>query len=217
MLVPTVAQGAAGELAELLSACDAAVSWLAGRSRSVVVVGAGPVPRVHPDGAAGTLSGFGVNVRAGGAGPAVLPLSLTLGAWLLDRVGTDLRREYVEVGATDPAPSTLAGAQAMLVMGDGTARLNARAPGGLDDRAAGYEERIAVALATGDAATLAGLDRAEGEQLMAAGVPAWRAAGAAVLGRSPAHDTHPAATVLARQAPYGVAYLVATWQPEPGQ
>jgi len=213
LLVPQLAQGAAPELADLLAACDTAVSWLVERSRSVVVVGSGGTARTHPDGAAGTLAGFGLAVLAGGTGPAVLPLSLCLGAWLLDRTGADTRRCYVEVTASDPVPPDVPDAAALLVIGDGTARLSERAPGGLDPSAAEHADRVAAALASGNAAALAALDPDEGERLMAAGVPAWRAVGAAV-----AADPGPVqASLLARSAPYGVDYLVATWQQGPQQ
>jgi hypothetical protein len=222
VLVPEVAQGAASELAELRAGCDAAVAWLVDRAGSVLVVGAGPHPRVHQDGSAGTLAGFGADVRAGGDGPAVLPLSLTIGAWLLDRCGADLPRAYLEVGAAPGGAAQVAslvgsGAPALLVMGDGTARLDERGPGGWDARAVPYDERIAGALAAGDADALAGLDLDEADQLMAAGVPAWRAVGAALRHRDPQHRTPIQGTVLARQSPYGVAYTVATWQPGPAR
>ena len=218
VLVPQLAQGAASELAELRAACDTAVAWLADRAGSVLVVGAGPDPRVHPDGSAGSLAGFGQGVRAGGDGPAVLPLSLTMGAWLLDRCGADLRRDYVAVGPAQAGAAQVtalvgSGAPALLVMGDGTARLDERGPGGWDERAARHEERVASALAAGDADALAGLDLDEADEFMAAGVPAWRACGAALRQRDPQHRTPMQGTVLARQWPYGVAYTVATWTP----
>ena len=63
----------------------------------------------------------------------------------------------------------------------------------------------ARALATGDTATLAALDPAEGERLLAAGVPVWRAVGAAL------HGLPIDAELLHDAAPFGVGYLVATW------
>ena len=95
----------------------------------------------------------------------------------------------------------------VLVMGDGTARRCERAPGYLDERAASFDAAVAAALAAGDAAMLRDLDPALGADLLAAGVPAWRTAGHVVGGRPVA------AELLHESAPYGVAYLVATWLP----
>ena len=46
--------------------------------------------RTYGSEAAGTLAPWGVDVRAGGGDAPTLPLSLTLGAWLLDRAQVDL-------------------------------------------------------------------------------------------------------------------------------
>ena len=69
-------------------------------------------------------------------------------------------------------------------MADGSARRGVKAPGYLDDAAAPFDAAVATALADGDAAALAALDPAEGERLLAAGVPVWRAVGAALAGRA---------------------------------
>jgi hypothetical protein len=113
----------------------------------------------------------------------------------------------VGVGPTD-LPGLLAalpGPVGVLAMADGSARRSVRAPGYLDPAAEPFDAAVSAALAAGDAAALAGLDTAEGERLLAAGVPTWRAVGTALSGRS----------VLARlhhdAAPFGVGYLVADW------
>jgi len=214
LLVPDVAQGAAAELEDLRTACEAAVRGLVRGARSVVVVGAGTRSRVHPGDAAGSLAGFGVPVRSGGAAAADLPLSLTVGAWLLDRAGAGARRRYVEVGPDGARPAPGAErwpgpGEAMLVMGDGSARLGARAPGGLDAGAAGYDESVLAALGSGDPAALVALDLPQGQRQLAAGAAAWAAAGAALL----AGRRTWAATVLSHQAPYGVSYILARWEP----
>jgi hypothetical protein len=57
------------------------------------------------------------------------------------------------------------------------------------------------------AAALAELDPAEGERLLAAGVPTWRAVGHALAGQAVTARLHH------DSAPYGVGYLVADWVP----
>jgi hypothetical protein len=166
------------------------------------------------DGAAsGSLAGFGALVRAGGTGPQELPLSLTVGAWLLDRAEwPTTTRSYRQVGPTGAAAGhdEWPAADAWLVMGDGTARLSERAPGGLDPAAIDYDSEVLGALASGDPAALADLDPATGARMMAAGAPAWRAVGAALRTDSSGRRRW-TARVLSHQAPYGVSYLVATW------
>ena len=93
LLVPALAGGAAAEVTDLLAACEEAVSGLAAElPQPLVVVGPGERTRRHPAGAWGTLAGFGVAVEAPRrprSGLPHLPLSLTIGSWLLDRVGHD--------------------------------------------------------------------------------------------------------------------------------
>ncbi len=210
LLVPEVGQGAAAELAGLRATCDEAVAALVDGAEAVTVVGPGPKDRIHGEGASGTLAGFGVPVRSGGPGAAELPLSLAVGAWLLDRAPVALPRRYVEVGpaGSGPAGRWLDGSDAVLVMGDGSARLADRAPGGLDPAAAAYDDALVAALGAGDPAALAALDPGPARTMMAAGVPAWRAVGAALAALGGPWT----ARLLAREAPYGVSYVVARWQ-----
>jgi argininosuccinate lyase len=107
----------------------------------------------------------------------------------------------------DPAEvaAGLPGRLGLLVVGDGSARRSAQAPGYVDPRAAGFDAAVAAALATGDAAALRDLDPARGAELLAGGVPAWRVAGHAAAGVE--FD----AELLRDEAPYGVGYLVAAW------
>ena len=220
LLVPAVAAGAAGELDGLRAACAAAVDRLLGTGpEEVVVLGPAARPGRFPGGTAGTLTRYGVPVAAvlpDGEPPGPrgwygdpLPLSLTLGAWLLERAGAEVPCPAVAVApADDPAAvaATLAGRRhGLLVMGDGSARRSVRAPGYVDPRAAGFDAAVATALGRGDAAALRDLDPVLGAELLAAGVPAWRVAGHAAAGLDPA------AELLHDEAPYGVGYLVAVW------
>jgi aromatic ring-opening dioxygenase LigB subunit len=96
---------------------------------------------------------------------------------------------------------------AMLAMGDGSARRSTKAPGYLDPRAQRYDADVAASLASADAGGLARLDPALSAELMAAGRAAWQVlAGAAGGGQFRGQLRRLA-------APYGVAYLVASWKP----
>jgi hypothetical protein len=190
---------------------------------------------VHPQGTAGTLRPFGVTVdvtlgpalatspRDDGATPGplephgpVLPLSLTIGAWLLGEQGPSQRCpvEGVEVAPdADPAACAALGAAlaaradrvALLLMADGGARRGPQAPGYADPRAVPADDALVAALAAADVDALAALDPVLAADLLVQGraalqVLAGAAGGAPWQGR-----------VLATQDPYGVLYVVATW------
>ncbi|MGY1666956.1 hypothetical protein [Geodermatophilus sp. SYSU D00696] len=211
LLLPQVAGRAAADTAGLRAACaDAVDAVLAARPEVVVLVAPDADGRYGP-GDGGDLRGYGVDlevplsgrVRPGGRRT---PLGLTVGAWLLDAAGHTGAR--VGVGPRDLAAvvAGLAGPVGVLAMGDGSARRSVKAPGHLDAAAAPFDAAVAAALAAGDAAALAALDAAEGERLLAAGVPVWRAVGVLLAG------SVVDARLLADEAPFGVGYLVASWQ-----
>jgi ABC-type amino acid transport substrate-binding protein len=212
LLLPAVAGRAAEDTAALRRACDAAVAAvLAARPEVVVVVGDGAPDGVrYGAGDVGDLRGFGVDLRipfSGGVRPGgtPVPLAHTVGAWLLDRAGhTGVR---LGVGPADLARALedCPGPVAVLAVGDGSARRTLKAPGYLDPAAEPFDDAVAAALAAGDADALAALDPAEGARLLAAGVPTWRAVGAALAGRRATARLH------LHEAPFGVGYLVADW------
>lgn len=218
LLVPGVAAGATAETDDLRRACDAAVGvLLAAQPDLVVVVGAADRVGPFPAGAWGSLRAYGLDDRdlgtASGEGEPALPLSLTLGRWLLERSGAtepllfgvaaDADRDRcVEIGAALAGRGSGVG---MLVMGDGTGRRTPK-PGYLDPRAEPFDAQVAAALAAGDPAALASLDVALADELLVQGRAAWQVlAGAAADGRWRGTVTYDA-------APYGVGYLVASWQ-----
>ena len=90
-------------------------------------------------------------------------------------------------------------------MADGSARRTEKAPGHLHPDAAAFDEQIEVALRTGDAEALCGLDPALGEELWCQGVPSFHVLGEVARGRQVA------AEVTYADAPYGVAWWVARW------
>jgi hypothetical protein len=207
VLVPAVAQGAAPELDELRAACVAAIRRVASPGRRLVLIGAGASTRAYPATARGSFRGFGlpfeVPLGSDDAGTAELPLSLTIGAWLVrEALGPDSGAVGYAVAGWAP---NIEGEAVLLVMGDGSARRSIAAPGYLDERAARYDRTVAEALAGGDPARLAAIDGDLGAELLAAGTPAWHAAATLLAGRQ--FDAH----LTYDDAPYGVGYFVATW------
>jgi len=199
MIIPEVAAGAADDLGPLRTACDDVISTMLAREPDrVVVIGAGELGADVDETAGGTFAPYGVDLHVGGAG-AELPLSLAVGAWLLDRAGWQGPRTY-STGTPD-----VSGRVALLVMADGSAKRSTSAPGFLDDRAEAFDTGIAAALAQGDAEALAELDTPLGAELWAAGTPALKTLGQLTKGADIA------ATLRVDVAPFGVGYWVADW------
>jgi hypothetical protein len=265
LLIPAALGAAAADPpAELRRVADAAARavahLVAARPDLIAVVGGGPVDREYGAAAAGGLHDYGVGVTVG-TGEPVLPLSLTVGRWLLERAGVlgSVGESGVAAGA---AAATVAGVDsgasrgpvavpgewsetgrwagggrpavlfqavaqraspgdclklgvllaeraprvAVLAMGDACARPAREAPGVPDLPAQEYDEEIAEALAAADARWLARLDPARDAEFVVAGRVAWQVlAGAA--GGCRLHGR-----LLCMSAPYGVTYLVASWE-----
>jgi len=204
LLVPGVGAGATGELDELRAACDTAVAeLLAAEPDRIATIGAGPEP-----------SGAEV-------GRPDLPLSLAIGVWLLGRHGLAESPAAGQVVAADTPPAECArlGATyaaearrvALLVLGDGTACRSPKAPGYLDPRAEPYDATAARALAQADAAAVLALDPGLAQELRCAGRAPWQVLAGAVI----ADGRRWHGRLYYDDAPYGVAYFVATWHPSP--
>lgn len=90
LLIPEATGGpqpAGDDVSAVRAACDAAVAGLlAAEPALLVAVGGGDTSAVYDGSAAGSLSEYGVSFTTG-AGQPVLPLSLTVAAWLLRRAG----------------------------------------------------------------------------------------------------------------------------------
>lgn len=223
LLVPEVASGAAHEMDAARAACLEAVGVLAqARPDRLVVVGPAERPQrgAHPQGTPGSFREFGVDLgvtlgEGSAEGDRLLPASLAVGAWLLERarwsaapveglgVGEPLTGERcAAAGATLARESERL---ALLVMGDGSACRTLKAPGYLDERAADFDAAAARALGAADTAALLALDEGTAAELQAAGRAGWQllagaGEGAGLSGR-----------LLYDEAPYGVGYLVAAW------
>jgi hypothetical protein len=219
VLVPDLAGAAAGDLDGVRAGCRTAIRRVTGAGARPVLVGAGPESRIHSPLARGSLAGFGLPIEVhlgspGCGGTLELPLSLTVGAWLVadalgprsgarafsvgpDFAGSQAAAELLRVALDEPI--------ALIVMGDGSACRTVKAPGYLDARAEQFDASVCEALAGGDAAALGAVDADLGAQLQAAGVAAWHAAARLLEGAD--YD----AELLAFADPYGVAYPVAAW------
>ncbi|MEU6738419.1 class III extradiol dioxygenase subunit B-like domain-containing protein [Streptosporangium sandarakinum] len=211
LLVPELAGAASPELDDLRAACTAALGALRdSRPDRIVVVGGADRAGDHGADASGSLAPWGADVRTG-EGEPVLPLSLTIGRWLLDRAGMAASAFHAVSFDASAAECAALGARlaggpgrvAMLVMADGSARLTEKSPGYLDPRAEPYEAAIVGALARGAAAELAALDPDEAAGLQVAG----RAALQVLAGAGGALNGE----LLHHAAPYGVGYFVARW------
>jgi hypothetical protein len=230
LLIPAALGSAASDPpAELRKVSDAAARAVAGLAAAgpdlIVVVGGGAAEREYGADASGGLHAFGVGVTVG-AGEPILPLSLTVGRWLLERGGIlDRDGNPAGTGGTpvvfqEVARSAAAGdclklgriladrapQVALLAMGDACARPAREAPGVPDPDAQDYDEEVAEALAAADARWLARLDPALDEELVVAGRAAWQVLAGAAGGR------RMDGRLLCMSAPYGVTYLVASWE-----
>ncbi|MEV4386158.1 hypothetical protein AB0J68_10710 [Micromonospora sp. NPDC049580] len=228
LLVPEVAGAAASELDDLRAACDLAVRrLLAADPDAVVLLGVGPSTGPIRPPATGSLQPWGVDldvplIPGQPDRGAVLPLSLTVGAWLLARhavrpavaaaavtaVQVTADAGPVEVAALAEQVAAAGERVALLVLGDGSACRGEKAPGYDDQRALPYDKRVAAALAEADLDALRDLDAGLSGQLKVAGRASWqvlaeaaRSSGAGWRGEL-LHDS----------APYGVAYFVASWE-----
>jgi hypothetical protein len=253
---PLLAPGVTGQTAvlpELREACAAAVAWLlAAAPDAVTVIGPAAAtatwpPDTVPDLSMHAPAGNRLAYLAPAPTPALppappVPLALAIGAHLLDAAGYAGPRvlQSVAESASPDACRDLgrdlaadAPLTALLVMGDGSARRSAAAPGYLDERAEPFDTAVEQALRDGDLPALAALDPDLAADLLAAGRPAWQVLAGALtrtLTPGPAHATpgptttpgpgrvtptpdRPRTRILYSDAPFGVSYLVATINP----
>ncbi|MEP7054681.1 MAG: class III extradiol dioxygenase subunit B-like domain-containing protein [Actinomycetota bacterium] len=220
LLVPEIAAGAAAELDGLRAACLEAVSRILDEDPArVVLVGDAPRQTTFGLGAVADFSAYGADLQltlgqAGRYDGPRLPLSLSIGAWLLKEAGFAADVTAVGLPASVSADDASALARALvgagepvsfLAMGDGSARRSVAAPGYVDQRSADFDESVSKALAACDTDAILGLDPALAQALLCAGRASWQVLAGAASG----HTLH--GSVLYDDAPYGVGYFVATW------
>ena len=202
------------ELRRLRATCREAVAVLLGAAPDLLVVvgGAGHTAE-YPPAAGGSLLDFAVPFTAGG--DPGLPLSLTIGKWLLAGAapgGPPAAWWGIASGAATAdcvnlgeKLAALAPRVALLAMGDGPGRRARGVPGATDPGADRYDHQVTAALAAADPGALAALDPGRDEELFVAGRAAWQVlAGAAARGAY-------AADLRYAAAPLEVSYYVATW------
>ncbi len=199
---------------ELRSACAAAVERMV-RSGPEVIAVVGPGLRTATWPAAGrlNLSAFAPALGPeGGRTERPLPLSLGLGARLLDEAGYRGPRLLRSVDHGEPAEACLRlGADlsrlghrvGLLVMADGSACRSLRAPGYLNPAAAGFDAILEQAVRGGDLGPLRSLDHDLARELLAAGRPGWQVLAGAMPGRDLVTE------IVYAGDPFGVYYLVA--------
>ncbi|WP_025619464.1 class III extradiol dioxygenase subunit B-like domain-containing protein [Salinispora cortesiana] len=257
LLVPEVAGAASTELAELRAACDRVVArLLAAEPDRIVLLGCGSVTMSFGAAEHGSFHRYGIHRRVplsptdaadrtdeAAAGPARLPLSLTIGAWLLGRAGTALPRSAVAVAADEPAARCAALGAGLLNrdLSDAgliNADLLGSVPGNASDGATscrlgllvlgdgsacrvewspGSDDPRAEPYDQAVARALAGADtRALGalDAELSAGLKATgRAPWQVLAGAVRAAGGSWSGELAYAAAPYGVTYLVASWAP----
>lgn len=207
--------GAVDAVPGLRAACAAVVDDLvtSPAATQVVVVGPDEHPGPRDPGLAVDVRRFGSTRPPLPPGTA-LPQSLGVGRRLLDEAGwrgpTAFHAVSWDAGADELAAlaEDLCGrpGAAVLLLGDGSACRGEKAPGFLDERAFGFDDALADALAGGDPAPLRDLDGSLAAELMVGGRSVLRLLG--ILGdRCPPTR----AALTHREDPYGVSYLVARW------
>lgn len=208
LLIPEIGRGLGAEIDTLRAGCATAVDAIVGTDPDrVYVVGSGsglPATSFAPWAPGSGADEVTVDV------PEALPLALLVGAWLT----RGRARSFVVVDPqTDAAESAELGRElaeteqrvAMLVMGDGSARHDVKAPGYVDARAGSWDDRAHTAFAAADCTGLLSLDPVLGEELMCAGRAPWQVLAGAAQSVS---FTHKEARY---DVLFGVGYHLVTW------
>lgn len=238
LLVPelTGASGLPGK--SVREACLRAVRRLTEDAREWLAVGPaeeGQVGAVAPS-AGGSFRAYGADVPVALHDPAPayasgperapggatdtrtqpLPLSALVAGWLRERARVrSVRLELVEpdvspreCGRFARRVADTAHETGLLVLGDGSNRHGAAAPGGPDERAGPFDRDVAAALGDVDTDSLLRLDGDRADELGVSGRASWQVL-AALVGED-AGRWH--GELLYSAAPFGVCYHVAVWE-----
>ena len=221
LLIPELT-GAAEVAADLRAACLAAVAELTGSDPDIIViVGASRDTRTWPAGSRLNLATFAPGRAGAGAtagrdpGPAGLPATVGVGAWLLDQAGFTGERLLQSVAGDESASGCARlgaelvgqhGLVGLLVMADGSTRRGLKAPGYLDERSESFDAEVERAVRDGDLRALLAIDAGLASELMAEGRAAWQVLAGAVS----TIDGQIRTQVRYSGDPFGVAYLAAS-------
>lgn len=213
LLVDAVGVGLGDEIEALRSECRAVAEFVTTTAADeVFVVGAGiglPARSFAPWAPGAVADGLVVDV------PEPLPLPLLVGAFLT----RGARRSFVVVDpVTDAGDCVELGRElaaaasrvALLVMGDGAARHDVKAPGYVDQRAADWDRQVHEIFRSGRLSQLEALDVAIADELMCAGRAPWQVLSGAATG------TQVKTEVATFAVPFGVGYHVAQWRIQAG-
>jgi hypothetical protein len=212
LLIPGLT-GAACVLPELRRACEQAVAELVAVGPDVVaVVGVGEQTTSWDGTARLNVAAFAPGISESRVASG-LPASLGVGGWLLDQAGYPGQRLLTSVAYPEPAErcarigADLAATQAktaLLVVADGSARRNPKAPGYFDERSHGFDAEVERVVREGDLGALLAIDAGLAGELMATGRPAWQVLAGALNGDRLTTE------IRYCDDPFGVAYLVAS-------
>lgn len=207
---------------DVRAACWSALDDLRSASPDVLVVVGPGESTLDEAPRAGGFAPYGVDLTVAlpGAEPAgdaaaTAPLSVAVGAWLLQRDGWDgaVSAATVAADAADGECVELgrrlasrADRVALLVMADGSPLRADTTPQDVRARAKVYDAALATAVRDGDPQRLLDLDAALAAEVGSPGRKALRVLAGA------ADDELFDAEVLYEDAPYGVGYLVGVWE-----
>lgn len=170
---------------------------------------------------AGVAVGAPDGATGGDPSEVPLPLSLAVARCLLTQdLGADPVTTWLEVAADEtPGRCARLGAElaathdALMVLADASTRRGSEPPGGPHEAAEAFDTALASALQQADPVLLAGLDPTLAAEVGAQGRAAWQVLAAWADGRARMGDGvgDLAGDLRYHEAPFGVAYLVATW------
>lgn len=127
-------------------------------------------------------------------------------AWLGDDVEVIADdAQGVRIGEALLGRTSTTGGADVLVLANGSARRTEKAPGHLDDRAAGFDQQMGDLLARGDVTGLAQLDTGLAAELLACGLDGFAQLADAGLEVNEVWTEH-------ADDPFGVMYWVVRWQ-----
>jgi hypothetical protein len=214
LLVPEVGPGLGSEVETLRADCaEVVAALLSVQADRLYVVGSDgdtPFRSFAPWAPASGVENVAVDV------PEPLPLALLIGAHLT----RGIPRSFVVVDpmtgpddCVDLGVDLAASAErvALLVMGDGSARHDVKAPGYVDPRAMAWDQSVHTIFRSGDLSRLATLDADLGEELLCAGRAPWQALAGAVANITVRTDS------ARLTMPFGVGYHVARWTTSAGK